>query len=362
MDTRWRGILPIGISFHCGQEDLSGIFRWCDVNGRRSKRFAAGCTGSVGKHDFQMKVRCIGGFIANLGLYGNHCGFPFKIEPGCSDVCADGLQIIVQRQREVDGLFYIQIHVSCDAALNGVEILLIPLVADAGIVTRRVSWPGLLHITGHLPRGCVVRCDGNQVFTGLDPRRDVESDGRDACFIVPREMAVHIQVNSLSDALEFEEQLFAVRAVERDFLAVEHEPSVEALFARIRDQRVERIVRVDRMRHADHLPVRIIVVRLVELFPVLHHALHGVRERESQAFCLLESPVRIHVPDIFTRNVCRLCIQRKHDQCGEYAENCRNKSVSECDGANHGVCRVHFHAKPFLYVRKSRSFMLYPQL
>ena len=80
MDTRWRGILPIGISFHCGQEDLSGIFRWCDVNGRRSKRFAAGCTGSVGKHDFQMKVRCIGGFIANLGLYGNHGGFPIKIE------------------------------------------------------------------------------------------------------------------------------------------------------------------------------------------------------------------------------------------------------------------------------------------
>ena len=222
--------------------------------------------------------------------------------------------------------------------------------------------PGLLHITGHLPRGCVVRSDGNQVFTGLDPRRDVESDGRDACFIVPREMAVHIQVNSLSDALEFEEQLFAVRAVERDFLAVEHEPAVEVLFARIRDQRVERIVRVDRMRHADHLPVRIIVVRLVELFPVLHHALHGVRERECRAFCLRESPLRIHVPDIFTRNVCRLCIQRKHDQCGEYAENCRNKSVSECDGANHSVCRVHFHAKPFLYVRKSRSFMLYPQL
>ena len=243
-----------------------------------------------------------------------------------------------------------QVHVARDAALHGVEILLVPLEALARIVAGGMAGPGLPHIIVHPARRRVVRGDRDQVFAGPDPRRDVESGGRDARFVVSRELAVHVQIDRLPDAFELQEIFLLLPMGDGpELLPVEHESAVEVLFARVRDQRVERIVRVDRVRQADCLPVRIVVVDVVELLPVLRHALQGVRERERRVLRLRELPVDVHAQIPGISGLDFICVQRRFAQAECRAEHDGEHTEKGTGGEGHGSSGRRFHRIPFLF-------------
>ena len=353
-DPGRRGIAAVDVGLDRGREDLSRVLR-----GRNADRFAGKLFPDESQspayrmidHAIDAEVGGGPGFVADLGPDGDHGGFLLEIEVGRGDVRADGLQVVVQRQREVYGRLHVQGHVARDAALHGVEILLVPLEALARIVAGRVAGPGLPHITCHPARRGVVRGDRDQVFAFPDPRRDVESGGRDARFVVSRELAVHVQIDRLPAAFELQEILFHLPVVglDLDLLPVEHESAVEVLFARVRDQRVERIVRVDRMRHADCLPVRIVVVDVVELLPVLRHALQGVRERERRALCLRELPVDVHAQVPGGAGLDVICMQGCDAQAEDRAEHGGEHTEKGTGGEGHGSSGRRFHRIPFLF-------------
>ena len=141
-------------------------------------------------------------------------------------------------------------------------------------------------------RRAVVRRDAEDVLARLEKRRHIERARRDPRLVVSGELSVHPEVHRLPHGLERDERLALRCGVERKALPVERHAAPETRLACIDSPVVEAVVRVDRVRHRDRLPRRIVERGILDFDARRLYSCPRLRER-NRLRRLYEAPVGV---------------------------------------------------------------------
>ena len=209
-------------------------------------------------------------------------------------VCSDRLEVVVVGKRQIRlRISYDERDVADKPTLDLVEIRCVPLVGRTAHVARLVSWNRLMGEYLRAARRAVVRRDAEDVLASLQERRHIERARRDPRLAVSGELSVHPEVHRLPHGLERDERLALRCGVERKALPVERHAAPETRLACIDSPVVEAVVRVDRMRHGDRFPGRVVERGILDLDAVRLNARLGLRER-NRLGRLREAPVGVY--------------------------------------------------------------------
>ena len=178
--------------------------------------------------------------IAHFGLRMQDGGALLYPDIGGIDIHAGGAQIAVEGERLVEPVRDMQPDVFRQAAVIGIEILVAPLVFHAR---------GAL---GVVP--VVVHAHGDYVGAWGDIGGQVEAEGHHAVLVLSDHLAVDVHVHALAGALEFDEDLLALRLLgQHEMLAVPHHRVGEVV-----DVHAEGFVFVESMGEGDFLPALVV--------------------------------------------------------------------------------------------------------
>ena len=217
--------------------------------------------------------------VADLCLGGNVRRRVAYIKIFAVNVNALGLQVGVQRQRQVDIGLEKHLHGAGDAAHRGIKVVAVPEKRNAGtfgrnglLLRKQVAAGGDIGLVGgfgyaerRIAGGGVVSGDGDQVG-GIVPHIgcDVKAEGRDARLVVARQRAVDIQVAGLAHPLKCQQYL-VVFVLRRDGEHVAVERCGAALTAAaVLNTVTEQILIVEGVGQRDGLPAGFPVVGLVK--------------------------------------------------------------------------------------------------
>ena len=184
------------------------------------------------------------------------------------------MQIGVQRQRQMNGIFVKDPHRLAQAAQSRMKIIAVPEKTDALPAFRHrfilalqvAAGPDIRGIrrlgnaAGNIARAGIVRGNGNHVFSGIIQKTGhVKSERSHAHFVIPGQNAVDIQVAGLPHALECEDDPLA-RMLRRHPQPVAIESAGTPLPApAVLNRGGKQIRSVEGMRQRDLLPARIVI-------------------------------------------------------------------------------------------------------
>ena len=107
------------------------------------------------------------------------------------DISTSSAEIAIERQRLVEFTRHMQPHILRDAAIVGIEVTVVPLVAT--LILARLIGP------------TIVATHGQHVLTFFDIRSQVEATGHHHVLAVAQVLTVEIEVCPLPDALKLDE-------------------------------------------------------------------------------------------------------------------------------------------------------------
>ena len=134
-----------------------------------------------------------GVFVLHLRFGVNHGLLAGDVEVGGIDVRSRRTQIRKQRQCLIQAVCHVQKHVFRNAAIVGIEVTVVPLVA-AVVLSRAV-------------RPAVVAAYGQHVLAVLQVGCQVETTRHNAILAEAQMMAIQVEVCSLAHPLELNEEL-----------------------------------------------------------------------------------------------------------------------------------------------------------
>ena len=221
--------------------------------------------------------------VADLGLDPNIRRGVVQIKIPAVDIEALGLQIGVERQRQIDIGLEKHLHGAGDAADRGIEVVAVPEKGDAhavggdGLLLRKEIAAGdsigLVGGLGNAERriagGGVVGRNGDEVRRIVPHiRSNVKAERRNAGLIVPGQRAVYIEVAGLAQPLKRKQHLvvFVPRRNGED-VAVEGCRAALAAAA-VLNAVTEQILIIEGVGQRDGLPAGFPVVGLVKGVPL----------------------------------------------------------------------------------------------
>ena len=150
-------------------------------------------TVGIGKHEYQCHIVSLCVLVPHLRLGVYHCLVVGDVEVGGIDIRTRRAEVGIERQRLVELSRDVQPHVLRDAAIVGVEVLVVPLVT--AVVTARAIVP------------TVVAAHGQHVFALFDIGCQVKATSHHTVFAETQMMSVQIEVSPLSNTFELDEYL-----------------------------------------------------------------------------------------------------------------------------------------------------------
>ena len=165
----------------------------------------------------------------------------FDVVIGGIDIHARRAEVTVERKRLIEAVGDMQTHVLGQAAVVGVEILVVPL--QTAVILPIAVVP------------TVVGPDRHHILALMHECRDVQSTGHHAVLVLSCQLSIHPHIGPLTEALELEEHLPRTHALQAEAFAIPSDIGRQR-----RDITGEGLMPIERPRQGHRLPRGIIII------------------------------------------------------------------------------------------------------